>query len=70
MNSHIDIVFDGPPGSEGGRFIEVEDEHGRSIRLGEWVERVDGYWVLRVTRAELVDAVAREVDCEVVRADP
>jgi len=28
---YIDVVFDGPPGPEPPRFIEVEDEQGRSI---------------------------------------
>ncbi len=44
----IDIVFDGPPGPESGRFVEVEDLNGRSIIVGEWIERPDGYWALRV----------------------
>jgi len=45
----IDIVFDGPPSHESGRFVEVEDSSGRSIRFGEWIKRDDGYWVLRFT---------------------
>jgi hypothetical protein len=45
--SFIDIVFDGPPGPESGRFVEVEDSSGRSIKIGEWLQRNDGYWVLR-----------------------
>jgi len=48
MARMIDIVFDGPPGPEAGRFVEVEDESGASISLGEWVERDDGYWALRI----------------------
>lgn len=32
----IVIVFDGPPGPEAGRFVEVEDEAGHSIRVGDW----------------------------------
>lgn len=48
--THIDIVFDGPPSHESGRFVEVEDHTGKSIRYGEWVHRDDGYWVLRLTR--------------------
>ena len=44
----IDIVFDGPPGPEAGRFVEVEDARGMSIRIGEWLRRSDGYWVLRI----------------------
>jgi len=44
----IDIVFDGPPGPESGRFVEVEDHEGKSIKFGEWEHRPDGYWVLRM----------------------
>jgi hypothetical protein len=52
MADHIDIVFDGPPGPEGNRFIEVEDASGRSIAFGERIERKDGRWVLRITAAD------------------
>ncbi len=51
---YIDIVFDGPPSHESGRFVEVENEQGKSIRFGEWVERKDGYWALRI---ESIDAL-------------
>jgi hypothetical protein len=47
LSREIDVVFDGPPGPISGRFVEVEDDAGRSIDLGEWVERPDGYWALR-----------------------
>jgi hypothetical protein len=43
----IDIVFDGPPSHESGRFVEVERD-GKSIRIGRWFERDDGLWVLRI----------------------
>lgn len=43
-----DIVFDGPPGPVAGRFVEVESPPGTGVSLGEWVERDDGYWVLRI----------------------
>jgi hypothetical protein len=59
MPDHIDIVFDNPPGPECGRFVEVEDASGRSINLGEWVERPDGYWVLRITPEAFTAAVIR-----------
>ena len=44
----VDIVFDGPPGPESGRFVEVENSQGKSISFGEWKVRADGYWVLRI----------------------
>ena len=44
----IDIVFDRPPGPEGARFIEVENDVGESITFGKWIKRDDGYWVLRI----------------------
>lgn len=47
MPKYIDIVFDGPP-SQPGRFVEVEDPSKSSISVGEWVQRDDGYWVLRL----------------------
>jgi hypothetical protein len=46
---HIDVVFDAPPGPQGGRFIEVEDATGRSICAGEWFKRLDGNWALRIS---------------------
>jgi hypothetical protein len=48
MSEYIDIVFDGPPSHESGRFVEVEDAQGVSISVGGWVQREDGYWALRV----------------------
>lgn len=46
---YVDIVFDGPPCHESGRFVEVESPVGRSINFGEWIHRDDGYWALRFT---------------------
>jgi hypothetical protein len=58
----IDIVFDGPPGPEAGRFVEVEDENRRSISVGEWLQRpgdnVDGNWVLRLDVGEAEEPLA------------
>lgn len=53
MKRYIDIVFDGPPNHEAGRFVEVENDEGTSINFGEWVQRDDGYWVLRIAVADL-----------------
>jgi hypothetical protein len=48
----VDIVFDGPPSpTHSGRFVEVE-RNGKSIKLGEWIKREDGYWVLRIPDPE------------------
>lgn len=47
----IDIVFDGPPSRESGRFVEVEDTQGRSFNAGEWIDRGNGLWALRIARS-------------------
>jgi|GEM_PF-3207081 len=44
----VDIVFDGPPSHESGKFVEVEDMSGASVRVGEWIDRGNGYWALRI----------------------
>ncbi len=49
MNKPINIIFDGPPSNVSGRFVEVEDDDGKSISIGKWVNRYDGYWALRIT---------------------
>ena len=54
---YVDIVFDGPPSHESGRFVEVEDESGASIKFGEWVNRGDGYWALRVAKPLMADEI-------------
>jgi hypothetical protein len=46
----INIVFDGPPAHESGRFVEVEDDKGHGLRVGQWYERPDGLWALRIDR--------------------
>jgi hypothetical protein len=43
------IIFDRPPGPEAPRFIEVENERGESVSVGEWIELPDrGYWALKL----------------------
>lgn len=49
---HIDIVFDAPPGPELAGFVEIELDTGRSIMLGRWLKRADGYHVIRITRED------------------
>ena len=48
MSEWIDIVFDGPPSHESGRFVETEDSEGYGISIGTWIERPDGFWALRI----------------------
>ncbi len=45
MRQSFYIVFDGSPGTEGGRFVEVETQPGISINAGQWAQR-DGFWLL------------------------
>jgi len=52
----LNIIFDGPPSHESGRFVEVETDDDRSVNCGEWSERSDGLWALRIT--ELPDGSA------------
>lgn len=47
--SAINIIFDGPPSHESGRFVEVENDAGEGIHAGEWIERANGLWALRIT---------------------
>lgn len=47
-DEYIDIVFDGPPSHESGRFVEVENEKEASIGIGEWIDRKNGLWALRI----------------------
>lgn len=44
----INVIFDGPPAAETGRFVEVEDDTGHSLSIGEWQRRDDGLWALRI----------------------
>lgn len=41
VKQEIRIVFDGPPGHEAGRFVEVEDAEGRSIGASRWEQKGD-----------------------------
>lgn len=45
---YVDVLFDGPPGPVAGRFVDTVDPDGRSVSGGEWIDRGDGYWALRM----------------------
>ena len=49
MKKAINIVFDGPPGANSGYFVEIEDDQGKGLLIGEWTERPFGLWALRIT---------------------
>jgi hypothetical protein len=53
----LHIVLDGPPGPGGGRFVEVEDDQGRSAAC-RWREREDGTWELVIRRGDVPDEAA------------
>lgn len=53
MADAINIVFDGPPSHESGRFVEVELDSGESVGVGEWIEREDGLCSLRITPEDI-----------------
>jgi hypothetical protein len=56
---NLHIIFDGPPSHESGRFVEVENDAGASVRAGEWVERPDGLCDLVIPRATPPDQSKR-----------
>lgn len=51
----VHILFDGPPSHESGRFVEVENDAGASINIGEWVKRADDLWDLVIPYPAPVD---------------
>lgn len=54
----IQIRFDGPPGPVSGRFIEVEDEQGRGVKVGEWKQDgTDWLLIIPYNQAELLKAL-------------
>lgn len=60
----LNIIFDGPPGPEAGRFVEVENDFGESINAGEWSENGDGTWTLRITEIPATAVRHRHVSGE------
>jgi hypothetical protein len=49
MGDYIDIVFaKSPDPNPDFRFVEVEDPNGASVDVGNWLQREDGRWVLRI----------------------
>lgn len=61
----INIIFDGPPDHHGPRFVEIENDKGESIRIGDWEPdprpEHEGYWRLRITLADALDQLAPDL---------
>ena len=62
----IHIVFDGPPEHVAGRFVEVEDENGHGMKLGEWEQHGD-YWHLVFDDKRAAEQQAATLRAEVER---
>ena len=52
MTTVLNFVCDRTPDQNGCRFIECENEHGESIKAGEWRLRDDGLVELRVALSQ------------------
>jgi hypothetical protein len=65
------IVFDGPPGPESGRFVEVETAEGTSVKFGEWEEGKDGYWYLNFFDYSNAQTIikAKDDECDGLREE-
>lgn len=50
--AYLDVVFDGPPSHVSGRFVEVENPAGASVKAGWWIDRGNGLWALRIPLRE------------------
>jgi len=46
--SNVHVIFDGPPSYESGRFVDIENDAGSPINIGDWFERPDGLWDLTI----------------------
>ena len=62
-------MFDGPPSHEAGRFVEIEDDNGRSVKVGEWRQRANGWWALRITDEDLAAFPERNAEIREAEAD-
>lgn len=70
----INIIFDGPPGPDGGRFVEIENDRGESIRVGEWEAdprpEHEGLWRLRISLADALSQLAPDLKITVALPTP
>lgn len=69
MIKEINVIFDGPPGDRGGRFVDIEDENGKSIRVGKWlpVDQSALFWKLRITPLDFYTLTELELSAGMLR---
>lgn len=66
----VRVILDGPPGPEAGRFVELEDDAGKSIGLGSWIELAPrnpdapSLWALEIPIAETAQVASYRDDFE------
>jgi hypothetical protein len=53
----VRLVFDGPMARDVPSLIAIEDSEGRSITVGHWRQRQDGYWELVIRCADPIAVV-------------
>lgn len=58
---NICLAADQPGG--GSTFVEIEDDHGHSVRIGNATHHDDGTWSIRITAADLA-ALPAPKQCE------
>lgn len=46
QTEELRLVCDAPPGRDMPTLVEIEDQNGRAIDIGQWRARPDGYWEL------------------------
>jgi len=56
---YIEILFDGPPSPEQKSLADVNAPSGASMDIGEWIDKGDGLWALRITPADIAEAKDR-----------
>jgi hypothetical protein len=54
MAEFIDIVLTEPPGPH-SEFVEVEDDNGNSVKIGQWITDESGMTRLRIGWTEIGD---------------
>jgi hypothetical protein len=57
--AEVRLIFDGPLSRDVPSLIAIEDNEGRSVSVGHWRERQDGYWELVIRSAEPIIVVER-----------